>query len=50
VLHAVSPGTPFLAVAAGYVMTARRERFVTLETMCSPGLLLAASQDEGEET
>jgi len=49
VLPAVSPGTRFMAVAAGSILTARRERFATRETMCSPGLLLAASQDEGQE-
>ena len=50
VLHAVSPGTRFSAVAAGSVLTARKKRFVTQRTMCSPGLVLSASQDEGQET
>ena len=46
-LHDVSPGTRFTALAAGSLFTARRKRFVSQKTMCSPGLLLAASQDEG---
>jgi hypothetical protein len=49
VLRAVSPGTRFTAVAAGSVLTAREKRFVTQRIMCSPGLVLSASQDEGQE-
>jgi hypothetical protein len=50
VLPAVSPGTRFTALAVGSLLTAGRKRFVSQETMCSPGLVLAASQDEGQET
>jgi hypothetical protein len=50
VLHAFSSGTRFMAVSAGAVLTARKKRFVTLVTMRSPGLLLAASQHEGQHT
>lgn len=49
-LHAVSPGTWFTAIAVGSLLTAGRKRFVAQRTMCSPGLVLSASQDEGQET
>jgi hypothetical protein len=50
VLPAVSLGSRFTALAVGSLFTARRKRFVSQQTSCSPRLLLAASQDEGQET
>jgi hypothetical protein len=50
VLPAVSPGTRFTALAADSLLTDRRRRFGNQETICSPGLPLAASQDGGQET
>ena len=50
VLPAVSPRTRFMALAVGSLLAARRRRCISQNTMCSPGLLLAAIQDEGQET
>lgn len=49
VLPAVSLGTRFMALAVGSLLSAERKRFVSQQTMCSPGLFLAASQDKGQE-
>ena len=50
VLPAVSLGSRFTALAVGSLFSAARKRFVSQQTMYSPGLFLAASQDQGQET
>jgi len=47
---AVSTAARFAALAARSFLTAQRKQFVSRKTMRSPGLVLAASQDDAQET